>query len=125
MLLAIFIALSGAMLCMSASAVSGSAVPFPSTYQAIAANATVLRHGTVLIGNGQRLDDADVLLRDGKVQAVGSGLQAPADAVVVDASGNWITPGLLDVHSQDRKSVVEGKSESVRVDSEGCRNIKK
>src|SRR3546814_5520240 len=92
MRLAIFSALSGAMLCMSASAVSGSAVPFPSTYQAIAANATVLRHGTVLIGNGQRLDDADVLLRDGKVQAVGSGLQAPADAVVVDASGQWITP---------------------------------
>src|SRR3546814_11457300 len=60
MRLAIFSALSGAMLCMSASAVSGSAVPFPSTYQAIAANATVLRHGTVLIGTGKRLDDADV-----------------------------------------------------------------
>src|SRR3546814_3717193 len=80
MRLAIFSALSGAMLCMSASAVSGSAVPFPSTYPAIAANATVMRHGTVMIGNGQRLDDADVLLSDVKVHSVGSGLQGQQDA---------------------------------------------
>jgi len=76
-----------------------AAAPFPGTYQPIASAPTVLRHATVLIGNGQRLDNADVLLRDGKVQALGTGLQAPADAIEIDANGKWVTPGLIDVHS--------------------------
>ncbi len=72
---------------------------YPSTYRPITDGVTVIRHGTVLIGNGQRLDDADLLLRDGRVQAVGKALDAPADARAIDAHGKWVTPGLIDVHS--------------------------
>ena len=73
-------------------------VPFPSTYAALPAQATLIRNATVLDGTGQRLEGADVLLRDGKVEAIGRGLQA-GDAAVVDATGRWVTPGLIDVHS--------------------------
>ena len=52
---------------------------------------------------GQRLDGADVLLQDGKVVAVGTGLQAPAGATRVDGTGKWVTPGLIDV--QDSRPV--------------------
>ena len=52
----------------------------------------------MLTGTGERLDGADVLLRDGKVAAVGKGLDG-GDAQVIDASGRWVTPGLIDVHS--------------------------
>ncbi|PKM15192.1 MAG: amidohydrolase [Gammaproteobacteria bacterium HGW-Gammaproteobacteria-2] len=96
---AIYSVLSSAWLCLPICAAAAPTEPFPSTYQPIASAATVLRHATVLIGNGGRLDDADVLLRDGKVQAVGSNLQAPADTIEIDASGKWVTPGLIDVHS--------------------------
>lgn len=72
--------------------------PFPSTYRALPAQPTLLRGATVLTGTGERLDGADVLLRHGKVEAVGKGLEA-GDAIVVDASGRWVTPGLIDVHS--------------------------
>jgi len=96
---AIYSVLSSVWLCLPISAAAAPTEPFPSTYQPIASAATVLRHATVLIGNGERLDDADVLLRDGKVQAVGSNLQAPADTIEIDASGKWVTPGLIDVHS--------------------------
>lgn len=73
--------------------------PYPSTYQRIAAPPVLIEHATVLTGTGQRLDDADVLLQDGKVVAVGSALQAPAGATRVDAAGKWVTPGIIDVHS--------------------------
>lgn len=73
--------------------------PYPSTYQPIAAAPVLIEHATVLTGTGQRLDDASVLLQDGKVVAVGNGLQAPAGATRVDATGKWVTPGIIDVHS--------------------------
>ncbi len=73
--------------------------PYPSTYRPIASQPVLLRHATVLTGTGARLDDADVLLADGKVAALGQGLQAPAGAQVVDATGKWVTPGIIDVHS--------------------------
>ena len=73
--------------------------PYPSTYHAIAAGPVLIEHATVLTGAGERLDDADVLLQDGKVAAVGRGLAAPAEAIRIDGRGKWVTPGVIDVHS--------------------------
>ncbi|MFD0740271.1 amidohydrolase family protein [Lysobacter koreensis] len=73
--------------------------PYASTYRAIAAPPVLIHNATVLTGTGERLDGADVLLRDGKVVAVGTALDAPADATRVDGSGKWVTPGIIDVHS--------------------------
>jgi imidazolonepropionase-like amidohydrolase len=72
--------------------------PYPSTYQAMPAQATLLTNATILIGTGERLNDADVLLVDGKIQQVGKDLTAK-NATVVDLQGKWITPGIVDVHS--------------------------
>ena len=73
--------------------------PFPSTYRPAASAPTLIRNATVLTGTGERLNGADVLLVDGKVQAVGPGLTPPANARVIDATGRWVTPGVIDVHS--------------------------
>jgi len=70
-----------------------------SRYRAIAAPPTLIRGATVLIGDGRRLEAADVLVQDGRIAAVGQGLVAPVGAVEVDAGGKWVTPGLIDVHS--------------------------
>ncbi len=80
------------------AAVPVMAGPFPSTYAAPSAAAVLIRNATVLTGTGERLDEADVLLRDGRIAAVGRGLEG-GDAEVVDAAGRWLTPGLIDVHS--------------------------
>ena len=76
----------------------GSPAAFDSRYQALPSSATLLQGGTVLTGSGDRIDGADVLMADGKIVAVGTGLDA-GDAEVVDATGKWITPGVIDVHS--------------------------
>ena len=73
--------------------------PFPSTYVAAPSVATAFVHATVLTGTGEELADATVLIRDGRIQAVGPAVDIPADVVQVDARGKWVTPGIIDVHS--------------------------
>ncbi|PIQ37713.1 MAG: amidohydrolase [Lysobacterales bacterium CG17_big_fil_post_rev_8_21_14_2_50_64_11] len=92
-------ALSSTLLALPAIAAAAAGEAFASTYQPLASSATVLRHATVLIGNGQRLDNADVLLRDGKIAALGTQLQVPDGSLEIDARDKWVTPGLIDVHS--------------------------
>jgi imidazolonepropionase-like amidohydrolase len=73
-------------------------VPFDSRYAPLPSEATLITGATVLTGAGERLDGADVLIVDGKVSAVGEGLAADG-ATVIDATGKWVTPGVIDVHS--------------------------
>jgi imidazolonepropionase-like amidohydrolase len=60
---------------------------------------------TILDGAGGRHDAADVLVRDGRVIAVGRNLDADG-AAVVDGRGKWVTPGIIDVHSHNGTFVV-------------------
>ncbi len=76
----------------------GAAEPYASRYEGLESGATLLQGATVLTGTGERLDNADVLMADGKIVAVGVGLAADG-ANVVDANGKWVTPGVIDVHS--------------------------
>lgn len=80
-------------------AAATAAAPFQSTYAPAASAPTLIRHATVLTGTGARLDDADVLIVAGKIEAVGHGLTLPAGGTGIDARGRWVTPGLIDVHS--------------------------
>lgn len=72
---------------------------YASTYRPVASAPVLISGATVLVGNGERLDGADVLLQDGRIAAVGVGLTAPAGALRVDGSGKWVTPGIIDNHS--------------------------
>lgn len=69
-----------------------------STYEPLPSSATLLRGATVLTGTGEILEDADVLMRDGRIAGVGPDLDA-GEAETVDADGLWVTPGIIDVHS--------------------------
>ena len=45
------------------------------------------------------LEEASVLVRDGKIRAVGKKITAPPNALVIDLAGKHITPGIIDCHS--------------------------
>ena len=64
--------------------------PAPKQSQAIA-----LTGATVHVGNGQVLNNATVLMVDGKITAVGTNVTVPAGAQKVDASGKHVYPGLI------------------------------
>src|SRR6266850_4566410 len=52
--------------------------------------------GTVYPVSGPKIENATVLIRDGKIAAVGPNVAVPAGATRIDASGKWVTPGLID-----------------------------
>ena len=57
----------------------------------------VLRGGTVV--NADRSFRADVLCDGGKIVAIGDDIEAPADARVIDAGGQYVMPGGIDPHT--------------------------
>ena len=73
--------------------------PFPSTYRAAPSRPTVIRNATIMTAAGPSLTNASILLRDGRIVEVGATINAPADAVVIDGTGKFVTPGLIDTHS--------------------------
>ena len=73
--------------------------PYPSTYAPFPSVMTVIKNATVLTGTGVQLERAAVLMENGKIVAVGSDLVIPDSALVIDGSGKWVTPGIIDVHS--------------------------
>ena len=52
--------------------------------------------GTVYPVSGPKIENATVLIRDGKIAAVGANVAVPAGATRIDASGKWVTPGFID-----------------------------
>ena len=74
------------------------AEPFAGRYTGLDSTTTLIKGATVLTGTGERLENADVLMADGKIVDVGVDLSADG-AEVVDANGKWVTPGVIDVHS--------------------------
>lgn len=63
------------------------------------AQTTLIRNATVLTVSRGTLANTDVLIRNGKIAAVGQNLNAPDGARVVDATGKFVLPGIIDAHS--------------------------
>jgi imidazolonepropionase-like amidohydrolase len=56
--------------------------------------------GRVFPVSGPPIDNATVLIRDGKIVQVGANVSIPSDARRIDATGKWVTPGLVDAQTQ-------------------------
>jgi len=72
---------------------------YESTYKPLPSQTTLIRNATILTAAGPAIERGSVLLQNGKIAAVGATVNAPADAVVIDATGKWVTPGVIDTHS--------------------------
>ncbi|TDC09051.1 amidohydrolase [Nonomuraea longispora] len=69
----------------------------------------VLRGGTVLPMDGRRvLPGTDVLVTGDRIAAVGQDLQAPQDAIEIDASGGIVMPGMIDTHRHMWQTAMRG-----------------
>lgn len=69
----------------------------------------LLRGGRVIDPVNGRDEVGDVLLKDGRVAGVGGGLGTPDDARVIDVAGMIVCPGLIDVHVHLREPGQEHK----------------
>jgi len=59
----------------------------------------VIKGGTVLTITKGTIPNGVVVIRDGKIAAVGANIEIPPGAEVVDATGKFVTPGIIDQHS--------------------------
>lgn len=66
------------------------AIVAPVTAQPIA-----ITGGTVFPGAGPKIERGTVVIVNGKITAVGPNVTVPAGATIVDATGKWVTPGLI------------------------------
>jgi imidazolonepropionase-like amidohydrolase len=76
-----------------------NADPFPSTYRARATAPTLITNVNIFTAAGPLIRNGAILLREGRVAAVGANIAAPAGATVIDGHGRFVTPGLIDTHS--------------------------
>jgi imidazolonepropionase-like amidohydrolase len=61
--------------------------------------ALVIRNATILTVSHGTLEKGDILIQDGKIAAIGADVKAPADARVIDGTGQFVMPGIVDCHS--------------------------
>ncbi|HXQ97081.1 MAG TPA: amidohydrolase [Candidatus Limnocylindrales bacterium] len=86
-------------LCIGAFAAAAIAVcSWPSRAQTTS-NVMFFKNATILTVTKGTIEHGSILVRDGKIAAVGANVQAPSDATVVDATGKFIMPGIIDCHS--------------------------
>src|SRR5256886_1116905 len=72
---------------------------YPSSYRRHPNPPVVIRHATIMTATGQEIANGSLLMKDGKIVAIGTSVDAPAGSVVVDGVGKYVTPGLIDDHS--------------------------
>lgn len=93
-----------------------NADPFPSTYRPFASRPTLIRNVTILTAAGPAIRNGSLVLRDGKIAEVAATISAPADAVVIDGTGKYVTPGIIDNHSHIGAGGVPGDAGAQRND---------
>jgi imidazolonepropionase-like amidohydrolase len=71
----------------------------PSTAFAQASNTILIQNATILTITHGNIEHGSILIRDGKIAAVGADVKAPDGATVIDAAGQFVMPGIVDCHS--------------------------
>src|SRR5215468_1103566 len=92
------------------AATAGAQQPAPA---ARVAGPTLIKNATVLTVTKGRLESTDVLLENGKIAQIGKNLSAPAGAQVIDATGKYVMPGIIDPHSHMMADAINEGSLSV------------
>src|SRR5262249_42136417 len=78
-----------------ASLVAAAALPF--ALRADAPNVYAIRGARIVTAAGAPIDSGTVVVRGGRIDAVGAGVPAPSDAFVIEGAGLTVYPGLIDL----------------------------
>jgi Imidazolonepropionase and related amidohydrolases len=73
--------------------------PYESTYEPLPPENILIQDANIYDGNGNEFSETDVLIQNGKIVAIGRDLPATNEFKVIDVSGKWVTPGIIDIHS--------------------------
>ena len=73
--------------------------PFQSTYEPSDSGDIFIEDARILTGTGKEILKGSILISSNKIKAIGENLSKPTGATVINASGKWVTPGIIDIHS--------------------------
>lgn len=73
----------------------------------------LVKNATVMTAAKGALEATDILVVNGKITRIGKNLSAPAGTKVIDASGKFVTPGIIDAHSHAMVSAINEGSLAV------------
>jgi len=59
----------------------------------------VIKGGTILTGEDGTIENGSILIREGKIAAIGPAVEVPEGARVISAEGKYVMPGIIDSHS--------------------------
>jgi len=71
----------------------------PLSAVASSAEEIIIKNATVLTADKGTLTGADIRIKDGKISEIGRNLSPSAGAKVIDATGKFVTPGIIDAHA--------------------------
>ena len=71
---------------------------YASTYVPLESENIIIKNSTLFDGNGNKFENYDLYFSDGEIKAVGANLEVE-DALVIDGTGKFVTPGIIDNHS--------------------------
>ncbi len=83
------------------------------------AQTVAITGGRVYPVSGPMIENGTVLIRDGRIVAVGANVTVPSDAVRVDASGKWVTPGIVNATTTLGVVEIGAVDETVDVSAHG------
>ncbi len=72
-----------------------------------------IKGGTIWTGTGQLIEGGSILVRGGKIAAIGKNLTPPDGIAVIDATGKFIMPGIIDAHSHIAIEAVNEGTDSI------------
>jgi imidazolonepropionase-like amidohydrolase len=81
------------------------AVPVPG-----AARLVAITNATILTASNGTIPRGTILIRDGKITAVGASVAVPAGAEIIDGTGRFVTPGIIDAHSHSMAEAINESS---------------
>jgi imidazolonepropionase-like amidohydrolase len=72
-----------------------------------------ITHATILTASHGTIEDGNILIRNGKIAAVGKEVAVPAGAQVIDGNGKFVMPGIIDAHSHSAGEAINEGSRSI------------
>lgn len=79
--------------------VMAAAVLLTTSVIASAQDRLAITGATIIPVVGDRIENGTILISDGRIEAVGQDISVPVEAKVIDASGHFVMPGMINVHS--------------------------
>lgn len=78
-----------------------------------AARLVVITNATIMTANKGTIEKGTIVIRDGKIAAVGANIPIPAGAQVIDGTGRFVTPGIIDAHSHAAAAAINEGTNSI------------